>query len=304
MKSLLKNLYSTKCTGLYVGASEIFSVTSLRSLKSWKVLSYSATADKNQVSAFSCASEELGELKNNLTELLSKCERHDVFQVAFDDLYVRFFVLPQNEKPEKGEINNILRWHAEKALKDAANYIYTSQLVTASNGYRIYGAAIKSELIQMIDEAFKNHGCTWYMADSACSYIWNDISNYRDDCAAAYIILRSSGWTLMAHDNKGLIEMIKPGRWAPELSVEANIRRGMIEANRLLTTLVDKRPELFPEKIHIMAGSYPESDTYAKEIFGDRVFLIENQPFGDNLSSTMKLYANELQIAKRASVLQ
>lgn len=302
MKSFINRLVENKCTGIYVGPDASIAVTSSRKFRSWDVDTVTSVINPESANNFTGTATNIDLFNNNLRELLSKHTAFGLVQLAFDDLYVRFFVLPLSEKPEKNEINNILRWHSEKVLHNPNQYDYAAQLIETPVGFQIYGAAIRSDIMSSVADVLRSHNLAWYMADSASSYVWNSIEKKLGRRAIAYLSLGKCGWTLITTNTNGIIEMIKPGRWSLDADRTSQIRRGMIEANRLLTTFIDKQPESTPERIYIDVGALPEGYESATEFFGEELNLVETQNIPVELTGNVPtLYTREFNIAMKAS---
>jgi len=302
MKSFIYRLVESKCTGIYIGHDAALAVTSSRKLRTRDIDSITAVVNAENAENITGTTTNIEVLKNNLNELLNRHVALGVVQIAFDDLYVRFFVLPLSEKPEKRELENILRWQAEKVLQNPGDYDYTAQLIETPVGFHIYGSAIRTDIMNAVGDVLRSHNLAWYMADSASSYIWNSVEDKLGRHAIAYLILGKHGWTLIACDTSGIVEMIKPGRWALDADRSPKIRSGMIEANRLLTTFVDKHPESTPDRVYMDIGAMPEAFALAKEFFGDRLTLVQPQNIPvESLRNVPASYIQEFNIAMKAS---
>jgi hypothetical protein len=305
MKSFFNNLAGNRCTGIYLGPDAAIAVTSSRLFRGWNIESassqFTATSRANPVAGDAA----IAMVKDNLAELMSRLASCGTLQLAFDDRYVRFFVLPLSEKPAKSEMDNILRWQAEKVLSNPSEYLYTAQLVEARSGMRLYGSAVSVALIDAVESVMQEHGYAWYMADSAVSYLWNDFAEESRQGAIAYISLGRYGWTLIACDANGSVELIKPGRWSYDADGTVQARSGMIEAHRLLTTFVDHHPQATPQRVYLDAGAMPDGLGLAKALFGDEL-VTERPPHRpvSVLANIPKQYSHELTIAMKASLLR
>ena len=303
MKLFANRLVSSKCTGIYIGPDAVIGVTSTRRLRSWNVESISSQINSENEESSVTTDANIVAIKDNLNDLLRKNSNTGTIQIALDDRYVRFFVLPLSEKPGQKEIEGILRWQAEKFLQNPKDYEYSAQLIETRSGFRIYGAAVSKEVMNTIDDVLQSHNLSWYLADSAASYIWNSFDEQYRQGAIVHISLGRYGWTLIACNTNGIIEMIKPGRWSYDIEGIPQIRKGMIEAHRLLTTYVDKNPQERPERVYVDAGVMYAGVEHAREFFGED--LVMESPATMSSFPTQDVpeeYSHELSIAMKASL--
>ncbi len=148
-------------------------------------------------------------------------------------------------------------------LQNPGDYDYTAQLIETPVGFHIYGSAIRTDIMNAVDDVLRSHNLAWYMADSVSSYIWNSVEDKLGRHAIAYLILGKHGWTLIACDTNGIVEMIKPGRWTLDADRSPQIRSGMIEANRLLTTLLITS-ESTPDRVYMISAQCPSVLSWLK----------------------------------------
>lgn len=302
MKLYPDKLIGRNCTGIYIGPDAVIAATASRTLRNWEVKSVSAQINKSE-DGFSATPGNIIELKDNLAKLLSVNPVSGEVQIAFDDRYVRFFVVPLSEMPGSKEVDNILQWHAEKILQTPAQYDYAAQLVETPSGFRIYGAAVMSAFVNTIGEVMQSHNLPWYMADSAASYVWNDFDEQYKQGASVHIGLGRYGWTLIACDANGSVELIKPGRWSYNPDGSPQIRNGLIEANRLLTTFIDMHPQAKPERVYIDIGEHQEGADIAQEFFGEDLAKVQSGRIPSLFSESVpRQYSYELSIAMKASI--
>ncbi len=304
MNIFFDKLFTHVCSGVYVSPNAIIAVRTSHKGRKWKVESVSAEIDQTDEGR-APDYENISMLRNNLYKITKSGVLSGTIQVAFDDRYVRFFVIPLNEKPEKNEVDNILRWHAKKVLNKPEKYVYTTQLVKTKNGFMVYGAAVNSDVIAAVNEILKNDQFSWYMADAAVSYVWNALEKQIRHEASVYISIARNGWTLIASDDNGFIEVIKPGRWSYDNDGKPQLRKGMIEVHRILTIFLDGRSRLEPGNIYIDTSSYPEVMGIAKELFGDvgggyKTELMQQELF-KNIPTE---YSHEISVTFLASMLR
>ncbi len=302
MKLYLDKLIARKCTGIYIGPDIVIAATSLRTFHAWEVESVSAQVNTEVEAGFMATPQDILTLKDNLNKLVSDNPVSGEIQVAFDDRYVRFFVVPLSEAPDKNEVENILRWQAERVLRNPQQYDYAAQVVETTTGFRIYGAAIMSDFVSAVEEVLQSHNLAWYMADSSAGYAWNSFDEQRKRGAIVYITMGRYGWTLIVSNADSCIELIKPGRWSYSQDGLPQIRSGMVEANRLLTTFLDKQPQAKPERVYVDIGEHKEGMTVVKEFFGydlaEQAFMSIPLNFSHNVPQQ---YLFELSVAMKAS---
>lgn len=302
MKIIPDNLLARRGTGIYVGPGAIVAATSSRTGHSWNVDSVSTqihTVQERHLTSF----KNIDLITEELTKLLEKHTVLNEVNVAFDDRYVRFFMLPLNERPNKNEVDNILRWHSEKVLRNPKEYIYTSQLIVAKRGFRIFGVAIRGSIINAIDNVLRKNSHPWLLADSAARYIWNSLEEQQKQGVSVLLSLGQFGWTLIASDESGAVELIKPGHWTYDEDGVALFKNGLIEANRLLTTFVDKYPQAKPENVYVDAGEFSDAIAVAQDIFCEFQVVEQHWSAPPDLSKILPdKYTHEVSIAIKASL--
>lgn len=304
MNNLLDSLFLRKCTGIYVGLDAVIAVNSIKKRDGWEVDSIVSQTQTVRENDYIPTTQNYDDLLEMLDKVVTKNIFSESVQVAFDDRFVRFFVIPLSEKPGgREEVDAIVRWHAKKVLQSAEEYVFTTQLVEAVNGFRLYGAAVKSDLMSNLGTLLQSKKCAWYVADSAAGYIWNAFDHQQKSGAFGFVAIGRYGWTLIVSDENGNVELIKPGKWSYYRDQEPGIKSGMIEMHRLLATFVDKHVTAKPLHIYIDTGDYPEALEIAKEIFDEVIIGIERQGHEAEalLSMVPEQYSHELSVAIKAS---
>lgn len=304
MSSFLDKLFRHECTGIYVGPDVIIAVATSNMIREYKVETVSAEISREYENR-SPDYDNVSMVRDLLEKLVQTNMISGTVQVALDDRYVRFFVIPLTEKPGINEVDNILRWHVEKTLNNLDGYNYTSQLVETDSGYRLYGAVVKSSIITMLEEVFQRDRYAWYMADTAASYTWNTFDKQGQKGTKAHISVGKHGWTLIACDMNGVVEVIKTGRWSYDNNGCPQLRNGMIEVHRILTVFTEQQPHAEPESIYIDTPGYSQILDVAKELFGEVQVVDKAQLIPQELFSNIPdEYLYETSVAFKASLLR
>jgi hypothetical protein len=304
MKITPRRLFENQCTGLFISPDAVIGVTSLHLFSRQNVVATASFFEQDGDAASGLNDFHLDAIKKILGTSGKTEEPADgAIQVAFDDRYVRFFVLPVADKPDKAGVVRLLRWHADKVLPASDDYEFSARLIKGRDGYKVIGAGISQAMIGTLDEVFGHFDCPWNVADSASGFAWNHLDEEVKRNAAALLRFGKLGWTLMAWEDGGDIAFIKTAHWKMDAEGQSAIREGVTEAARLLAIYADKSHSTAFSKVYVEPGYFEfDAEQYAEVFPAENVKILKRTAVPRNIVMPGSDYVAEYTSAYEASM--
>lgn len=301
MNAILKTIMNNRCTGIYIGPQAVIATRGSYHRGLWRIDHIYSRLGVGETSAISMSSDIL---EAQLESLLSEPEMMTGrIQVSFDDTLIRFFIIPQQHKSDKEEQKGIIRWHAQKVLTNVNEYTFSTDLVKSGTGYQLYGAAIRRDYITTVERVAGGKNMLWTVADSVASFSWNHMDDELKREAGSLLRLSKYGWTLFCWDIDGILAMIKPGRWSVDESGTPLLKKGLVEAGRLMTTYLEQNPQAIISVVHVETGGMDiEPDQVAMILGVKTVSVRERLSHKAYLTNHPSDYMQEFIAAAEASV--